>query len=134
RPGNTSWLDGREAVASFRIGQTATEAAESRFDRFVLRVFRMRVFALRIGLPDLDDGIVDGFAVAVDDAAGERDSFAGHARGSELDDRKRLEADLDVRTDGLGRSGEQTHRVVSSCARFPSVSRHGRAARHRSGR
>src|SRR5208337_3558067 len=118
--------DGREAKTTRVVGQTAAEAAESRLDRLVLRVFRMRVLALGIGLPDFDDGVVDRFAVAGDDAAGEADAFAADARAGEVDHDDGREADPDVRADGLRCGGELAHGALS-CGSIPSASRRDRA-------
>ena len=60
----------------------APETFEARRQRLVLRVIGMGIFSVRVCLPDFEDGIVDGLAVAVDNAAVDRDLFARAADGA----------------------------------------------------
>jgi hypothetical protein len=67
--GNASGLDRREAKAAVVGGRDASESRETGLERFVLRVFGMRIAAVRVRLPDFDQRIADAVAVGVDDPA-----------------------------------------------------------------
>src|SRR5215813_1152403 len=102
-------LHGDKAKAAIASREAATETAKGLVDRFVLCVLRVSVLALSVGLPDLDHTVVNRLAVAVEHTAAQRDALARRARGCEIFDRERLEADLQVRTDGLRGRSDQTH-------------------------
>ena len=64
---------------------------------------------MRICLPDLDDRIVHGHALAVHDASFDDDLVAGHAGHRQIFGDEPGEADVQIRTDRLGRSRLKTH-------------------------
>ena len=67
-PGNAAGFDGGEAEASLVVGGDAAVACEARLQWFVLRVVRMRVLSVRVGLPDFEHAVRDRLAVAIEDA------------------------------------------------------------------
>src|SRR5947209_19955492 len=68
RPGDAAGLDGGEAIFAARIGERAAEPAKPGA--------LLRIAALRIRLPDLQHGIRNRLAVAVEHAAFDRDPLA----------------------------------------------------------
>src|SRR6185295_16769095 len=76
---NASGLDRREAKAAVARGREASESREPGLERFVLRVFGMRIAAVRVRLPDFDQRIADAVAVGVDDPPLYDESLAADA-------------------------------------------------------
>src|SRR5204863_527471 len=75
-----SGLDGGDAESAIVVGGYAAEAGESRIERLVLRILGMRVAAVCVGLPDLDDGIVHRPAVTIQHAPFDDVPLAGATR------------------------------------------------------
>src|SRR5688572_28520069 len=82
RPGNGARLDGAEAEAAFRVGSGAPEAGEFRIRP--LPVGGMGIAARRVGLPDLDHGVIDRGAVAVEYPALQADALPGSIRRDQV--------------------------------------------------
>ena len=108
-PGVRSGTDRRELVAAVVIGLGAPGALEVRVKRRRPAVPLVRVTARRVGLPDLHQGVAQGFALGVIDVAGDDDA---------LPDRLALGLDREVvvrrfQIDGSGelRAGDLGHRV-----------------------
>ena len=83
-PGLTVWKTKR--LSRIGAGAEAAEAAEALVR--AARVGGMGVAALRIGLPDLDHGVGDRLARAVEHAPDDADALA-RARGRRRDRRRR---------------------------------------------
>jgi hypothetical protein len=106
-------LDRVEGVdAGLEVGAAAAPAAKRRVERLAgLAIARVRVPAVGIGLPDLDQHVLQHRADAVEDAALDADALAFGAFGDEdaaevvLEDVEagglRRQADVDVRAGGL---------------------------------
>src|SRR4051812_23623522 len=62
-------LDGAEEIIAVVVGHGAAAAAEIGIDRCDIGVVAMTVTAAGIGLPDLDQRVANGAAVAVEDMA-----------------------------------------------------------------
>src|SRR5262249_4981863 len=77
--GDPARPEGLERIGAALVGSGAAEALEGRI-RVRTLIGRMRVAAGGIRLPDLDHGVVDGIAVAVEHAALDADAFAGRVR------------------------------------------------------
>src|ERR1700758_4370802 len=104
RTGHAPGLDGVEVERPLVVGERAAIAAKVPLERLVLPVFWMRVATMTVGLPDLDGRVIDGLAVAIDDATAERDALAGDALRRNVFDLHPLESDAQVWTDGLRRA------------------------------
>ena len=74
--GNKPRLDGRKAELAMVVGGHAAETRKARLQRLLLRVFRMSVFTVRIGLPDFDHSIGDRVAIPVEYPAFNRQTFS----------------------------------------------------------
>ena len=61
-------LDGLEAVPTFRVGGLDGEAVEVGIERSRIRVARMVVAPVRVGLPELHPGVPHGLPFDVEDA------------------------------------------------------------------
>ncbi len=83
RAGHLPGLDGVEAVDPVLVGGGAAEPLELRVRQRAI-VARIGVAALGIRLPDLDHGVVDRLAVAVEDHAFDADLVAGDVRRDQV--------------------------------------------------
>src|SRR5205814_2594020 len=119
RSGDAAGFDRGEAKFAVGAGQNATKTAEPRVDRRILRVSRTRIFALRVGLPDFESAIVDGLAVAVEQAPLNADALARGFDRSDSVDQQRGKADPEIRSYGLRGSGQQAHDSIQ--LRFVSI-------------
>src|SRR3954453_24216134 len=113
RARHASGLDRVEAKRPLVVRERAAITAKVFFERFFLLVFGMRVTAQAVGLPDFDRRIVDWLGIGLDHPAPDRDALAGDTLGRHVLDLHPLEADPQVRTDGLGSTGAQAHRRTS---------------------
>src|SRR5579872_3764316 len=86
---------GAETKRPMLVCGDAAEPAEGRRRRFVLHVVGMRVLALRIGLPDFQDCIVDRFALAIDHPAVQGDLVRGGRRRRKIAGIERRQADAE---------------------------------------
>jgi len=102
-------LDGGEAEFSVGAGGNAAVARESLFERFLLSVVGVGVLAVGIRLPELENGIGNRFAVAIEDAAFDGEVFARDAQGGEIVRGEPIQADGEKRTNGLGSCGLHAH-------------------------
>ena len=97
-------LYGFEHAYAIMIGCQAAEAAEGRIMVGVTRVVGVVVRAARIGLPQLDHGVVHRNAIAIQNAADQRHAFALRAWASQAAGRfVHREAEMKERSDGLRR-------------------------------
>ena len=113
----------REAKAAVVVGRHASESFEAGLERLVLLVVGMRVSAVRVRLPDLDERVTDGLAVGVDDAPLDDDLLAADARSDEVVGDEPIEPDVQERPDRL-----RGCRSAGSCAppRCPQIVVHRR--------
>ncbi|MOA15878.1 hypothetical protein D3C78_1360610 [compost metagenome] len=74
-PGVRTRLDGAEAVVALAVGQGPADATKVGVQRRQVAVVLVPVAATGVGLPDLDQGVRDRFAVLVADAAGQDDAL-----------------------------------------------------------
>src|SRR5687768_15610413 len=82
--GNGAGFHRLEAIEVTRVrGITATEVFELGIGLRVPRVGWVRIDARGVGLPDLEEGVRHGNAVAVEHAAGEHNALAAHAIADE---------------------------------------------------
>src|SRR5438477_12850758 len=72
---NPARLDGFKSAGALLIRSQPSKASEGRFNRFLLMVVRMVVFACGIGLPNLDHRIVHENTVTIVHAADEMDAL-----------------------------------------------------------
>src|ERR1039458_4833127 len=126
RTRHASRLDGLERACPAGIGHQAPKTEERRVNGFRLRVIRMVVLPVRIGLPYFDHGIAQRFAFAIENIAYELDSFAlcfgsCDARDSMVTG----QANLKIRAHGLRGNRHQIDIIFQR--EFPRV----RAARYR---
>src|SRR5882724_8139302 len=113
RPGYASRLDGVEAERPLVVRERAAITAKVFLERFVLLVFRMRIPAMAVRLPDFDRRIVDRLAVGIGHTAADRDALTGDALGCHVLDLHPLEANSQVRPDRLRSACAQAHRRFS---------------------
>src|ERR1700674_3081798 len=71
-----SGLDGRKTEGALGIRRNASKAAEAMLERFLLPVFGVRILAVRIGLPDLDQPVAHARTVAIEKPALDRNTLA----------------------------------------------------------
>src|SRR6185437_15110459 len=76
----------------------------------------MRVAALGVGLPHLDQRITHRRVLAIKDTPAQGDTLTGHIRRGDLGDRQWSEADAQERPDSLRRGGMQAHCAPPSCS------------------
>ena len=69
-------LDRAEPKCALIVGRHAAEASEAGSSGMSRAVVGMGIAAVRVRLPDFDESVGDGLAVAVDDAAFDRDFLA----------------------------------------------------------
>src|SRR5688500_15705690 len=101
-----AWLDRHEPVFARGVGTATPEAAEAGLEgRPCARVCRMVVAPVPVGLPDLDQGVVDRFAAAVENRAEHLNRLRVVGR-HELAAAIIGQADAEERADCLGRRGE----------------------------
>src|SRR3954469_6470652 len=101
RSDNTSRLDGAEAERAIVINRHAAETGKARRKRLILIVVGMRVSAMLVRLPNFENGIIDGLAIAIQSARPNND-FSGRLCGwREVVDVERFEPDAEVRAYGL---------------------------------
>src|SRR5258708_27074669 len=109
RAGNGARLDGRKAKLAIVIGGNAAISREVRFQGLFLRVFRMSVFAVRVGLPDFNHSIGYGLAVAVKHLAFDRQSLAGHSLARPVVGAETVQANAKKWSDRLRGCGRNMH-------------------------
>jgi hypothetical protein len=127
-------LDGVESpFAGVEIGDHTAPAAKPVLDRAA--AFGMGIMAVGVGLPGLEQHILDRAAGAVDDHALDADALSLGIRAGDVPAQLLLvdvetgraggKADMDVRSGGLGRCFAQ---VISFCMSVPlqPVLEHGR--------
>src|SRR5438045_1486903 len=68
RAGETSRFDGAEAERAALVNRHATETGEAWRKRLVLVIVGMRVPSMFVRLPDFENGVIDGLAVAIEHA------------------------------------------------------------------
>src|SRR5688500_13639654 len=95
------------------LGERASIPAENVVLRLVLCFLRTRVLAMAVRLPNLHCRVVHRFAIRIDNSALDARTLARHALGSEIFDHHPLQADPQVRADGLRSRGAQAHRGLS---------------------
>src|ERR1700674_541926 len=126
--GNGTRLDGEKVEAAVLVGAAAAEAVEGRIERLLAAgVVGMVVAAGGIGLPDLDHGVGNGDAGAIDDPAVNSNSLPLRRIGDEHLVAFMVEAEGEERSDGLRRRMPERH--VSAPWEWPPA----RAARCRTG-
>src|SRR3954470_21409277 len=126
RSDNTSRLDGAEAERAIVINRHAAEAGEPRRKRLVLGIVGMRVSAMLVRLPNFENGIIDGLAIAIQNAPPNQ-HFSGRLCGwREVVDVERFESDAEVGAYSLRCGGGQVH---VTC---PAASHYARATQCRS--
>src|SRR5271165_7468766 len=99
--GYRSGLDRRKPKSSFIIHRHSTITRESRFQKLRLCVLRMRVLALRIGLPDLQHCIWHRHTVAIENAPLDRNPLAGDSLSGEIVLFEPPQPDLEIGSNGL---------------------------------
>src|SRR6267143_1866848 len=111
-PSHTARPDGHEPVPAGLVGQGPAESVEARIGR--APIVGMVVAALRVRLPDLQDGVVDGRAVAVEHAALDDDLLAARTVAREVVPLGPVEPQPEERAHRLrGRGGLAAHRGPS---------------------
>jgi len=63
--GNAARLDGGEGELAAVVGGHAAEAEKSLRRRFLLRIFRLGIFAVSIGLPNFEASVRNGLTLAI---------------------------------------------------------------------
>ena len=117
RPGHAARLDRFEFARAVFVRDLTSESPKRRINRFRLPVCRMVVLAVRIRLPDFDQRVRYGFAVAVKDRA---DQF--HALAFRVWSRDRphgirvVHRDGKIRADGAPRCRLEHAPGLTSCA------------------
>ena len=101
RPGHASRLDGREVKTAVFCGGDAAVTAKARLECLCLCVVRMRVSAVRICLPKLEDRVSNALSIGVEHAPFDLNPFAGDAGTREVVYEEPLETDEEERTDRL---------------------------------
>src|SRR3984957_17737578 len=119
RSRNRAGLDGTEAKFPVVVGRNTPVAANPRLNRLVLGVLGMRVLAVRIGLPDFQQGIGNRRAVAVQNASRNYNVFSGHLGGGQRVAIPGRAPNGEVRTHGLRRCRNQRHYSSSGVASRP---------------
>src|SRR5215472_14646121 len=71
-----AWFDGFECAGAVFVCGKASKSIECRIERFLLRIVRMAVLSVCIGLPDFDHCIVERRTIAIKHAAGDADALA----------------------------------------------------------
>src|SRR5271163_3376766 len=104
RPWNASRFYRRKTKPSIFPCRNAPIPAKSGLDRFFLRIIRMRVFSLRVGLPDFDDSVRHRNAIAVQNATRNFYALTGDAGRRKVVAIEPRETNPEKRPDGL-RSG-----------------------------
>src|SRR3990172_1815178 len=115
---HATWLGRGELKCSGGVGGDAPEAA----DRLPAFAECRRVSTLGVGLPNLDQRVVNRFAVAVQHATAYPES---RARARDILNIKVSQADLKIRSDRLIRCNRSWH------ATSPAAGRRDRARRYR---
>src|SRR6266849_2972563 len=95
--------DGHEPIPAGLVGHGPAESAEGRVG--APRVFRMIVAAVRVRLPDLQHGVVDGRAFAVEDATFDGDLLAARSVPREVAPLGPVEPEPEERAHGLRGGG-----------------------------
>src|ERR1041385_7765017 len=103
RAGHASGPDGFEFTASIFSGAGASEAEKAGVDSLGLPVIRVIVFALRICLPNLNHGVIERLAVAIQNADCKHDPLPFHLRACDARNPTlvRCETKMKEGTDGL---------------------------------
>src|SRR6202167_5199274 len=109
RPGHRPGLDRGKAKPAFSVCRHPAVSLKTGLQPFFLRVFRMSIFSVRIGLPDFQNRIRYRNTVAVKNSALNTDTLAGNTFACQVVTVEPLEANLEERADRLRRSRLQTH-------------------------
>ena len=116
RPRNTAGLNRLKFTRAVISGRHASVPVERRFDRLLLTILRMVVFAFRVRLPDLKHGVDERYTVTVEDTTPQMNPLALGLRIRNRPDGMIVgEAKVEEWTESLGRTGNHHfHRDASN--------------------
>lgn len=106
---NRAGLDGAKAETSAFISEGSSVAVKTRLQRLLLIIFRMRVLAMTVRLPNLDQGILHWLAIAIEHATGNRDPLSGNSRACQIHFFQARQSDGKERPHGLRCGGLEAH-------------------------
>src|SRR5438477_13216299 len=106
-PRSRNWprFNGDDSEPALFIGGNASISLECRFDRLGLRVFGVRIFAVSVGLPNLENRIGNGNSVAIQYAALDCNPFSRNAWAGQVCATEASEAGSPRWTDGFRGGG-----------------------------
>jgi hypothetical protein len=105
-------FDRGKAKAAFLVRRYSSEARELRIKGLWLTVLRMRVLAVRIGLPNLQKSIRHWDAIAVENAAFDPDPLAGNTLLGKVVLNEPVQPNLEKWSDGLRGGRLQAYSVL----------------------